>query len=215
MPQASVGARLLDVGFGDGKFLARAASAGYRVSGCDIDSDVIDAALKRGFDVRAGGIESFKNMPESFDVITLGHSIEHVYDPLATLRQAHALLKPGGMIWIETPNIRSYGHDRFGAHWRGLEPPRHLVLFHWEKLESVLKDVGFVSVTRLPFFENFYKLAKQSQAIIEGKDPNDWDPISEPSPWTVFLTWVQTRFWHPEKTEFITLIARKVSDKSR
>ncbi len=93
-----------------------------------------------------GGIELFHDQSQLFDLITLSHVIEHVHYPIDLLRACHRLLKPGGVLWLETPNIKSYGHRFYGRFWRGLEPPRHLVIFSPSGLFSILNDTGFVNI---------------------------------------------------------------------
>jgi 2-polyprenyl-3-methyl-5-hydroxy-6-metoxy-1,4-benzoquinol methylase len=76
-----------------------------------------------------GTVESASFEPASFEAITFNHVIEHLVDPIATLQHSAGLLAPGGRIIITTPNVRSWGHRRFGASWLGLDPPRHIHLF--------------------------------------------------------------------------------------
>jgi len=82
-------------------------------------------------------------MTPGYRHITLSHVIEHVHDPLKLLRQCFELLAPGGRLWLQTPNLRSLGHAVFGPAWRGLEPPRHLVLFDRATLMAALAGAGF------------------------------------------------------------------------
>ncbi len=145
LPRVWKGARVLDVGFGSGAFMEYALTAGWEVSGVDVDAVVINSAKKRGLNVRQGGIEAFADQPESFDVISMSHVIEHVYDPVETLRMAFKLLKPGGQLWLDTPNLNSFGHALFGISWRGLEPPRHLVLFGSQSIKKALNQAGFMN----------------------------------------------------------------------
>jgi len=76
-------------------------------------------------------------------VVTLSHVIEHVHDPVACLREVFRLCKPGGQVWITTPNLESYGHRRFREHWIGLQPPNHLVLFTRSSIMHALNAAGF------------------------------------------------------------------------
>lgn len=151
IPKAKPGNKLLDVGCGNGGFLTLARSAGWDVVGLDFDPSAVKVARSRGLDVRQGSVDVLDPAKESFDGITLSHVIEHVHDPLAVLHQCHALLKPGAWIWIETPNIESLGHQRYKADWRGLEPPRHLVLFARDALCQALDQAGFNSVKDQPY----------------------------------------------------------------
>jgi hypothetical protein len=81
------------------------------------------------------------------------------------------MLVPGGRLWVSTPNIGSAGMARFGRHWRGLEPPRHLALFDPRRLAELLSDAGFEHVRLLPPEEAAFFYFRQSQAIASGLDP--------------------------------------------
>jgi len=207
LPRPLPGARLLDVGFGDGTFLERAKSAGWQVTGIDPDPVTVEAARKRGLDVRQGSLDAPGGVAGPFDVVTLSHVIEHVHDPRALVREVHKLLKPGGLVWIETPNLASSGHQRFGAAWRGLEPPRHLVLFDWDSLEALLRAEGFGDIRRLPRHEVYAEQAPKSLAIRRG-----WHPRTRPAPGLgerVAHRWLGlgSRLDY-RRTEYVTLLAR-------
>lgn len=171
LPKASPGQRLLDIGCGSGEFLRRAKSAGWEVMGLDFDEAAVRQARFRGLDVRHGGVGALVGMEASFDVITMGHVIEHVPHPLDVLRTCFVLLKPGGVLWLETPNIDALGHQRYGRDWRGLEPPRHLVLFSVESLLGALTRSGFEN----PVFQPYRPVAPftylASEAIAQRVDP--------------------------------------------
>ena len=138
---------ILDVGCGSGLLLARARDAGWRVMGIEPDDSAAAAAASRGVEIVASRLE---DLPSSFNAtferITLSHVIEHVHEPLAMLQRCKELLHPKGGLWLETPNIGSAGHDEFGADWRGLEPPRHLVLFSARAITDLLRKAGFAVV---------------------------------------------------------------------
>lgn len=171
LPRAKEGQRLLDMGCGNGQFLLRARSAGWGVVGVDFDAKAVDAARGQNLDVRLGGVEGLDPKREQFDVITLAHVIEHVHHPLRVLRVCNKLLKPGGCLWLETPNIASEGHRLFGASWRGIEPPRHLVLFTHESIRSALSLAGFSEVKIQPYQPLCNIMFGASKAIAEGGDP--------------------------------------------
>ena len=137
---------LLDVGCGNGGFLYIAREMGWQAHGLDMDPKAIEAARLRGLNVQCGSIELLSHEVQKYDVITLSHVIEHVHDPLDLLSQLHRLLKPGGVLWIETPNIGSLGYARFKSNGRGLEPPRHVVIFDSITLINALSNTGFISI---------------------------------------------------------------------
>ncbi|WP_081620139.1 bifunctional 2-polyprenyl-6-hydroxyphenol methylase/3-demethylubiquinol 3-O-methyltransferase UbiG [Thioalkalivibrio sp. ALMg9] len=208
LPPPKPGGHLLDVGFGSGAFLLDAQRAGWQVSGADPDPVSVMNGRGLGLDVRQGGIEAFEDFAETFDVISLAHVIEHVHDPVGTLKMAYGLLKPGGLLYVETPNIHAYGHVHFKEHWRGLEIPRHLVIFNWESMTKTLKKVGFTEIQNLSIPSPYVNLAGKSRAIREGRDPYRFarktlgDRFNGVRVSLPFLA-------DGRKTEFVALYARK------
>ena len=137
--------RLLDVGCGNGEFLKFARNHGWDVTGIDFDEKAITEAGSSGLDVRLGSIEVIDS-EEKFDFICLSHVIEHVYDPAEFVRSCYSRLNDGGVLWLETPNIEGFGNSIYKSNWRGLEPPRHLILFNREAISELSLKMGFVSV---------------------------------------------------------------------
>jgi SAM-dependent methyltransferase len=135
--------RLLDIGCGNGSFLLEARRTGWDAIGVDPDAEGVAAARKRGLRVHLGTVADVLTLIEPFDAITMAHVLEHVPDPVETLTKCHALLRPGGKLWVATPNLNSRGRGRYTRDWRGLEPPRHLVLFTPEALKDVFESAGF------------------------------------------------------------------------
>jgi len=137
--------KLLDIGCGNGEFLRFASSFGWEVVGVDFDEQAVAEASSSGLDVRTGDVNVIDSK-EKFDFISLSHVIEHVYDPSVLLSSCYKLLNDGGVLWLETPNIESMGYAFYKSNWRGLEPPRHIMLFNRNSLNKLLLNAGFVSV---------------------------------------------------------------------
>jgi len=94
---------LLDVGTGTGQFLALAKNC-FTVKGTEVSESAVRIASERyGLDVTQGPIEELQ-FESRFDVVTLFHVLEHVPDPLATVRRCRQLLNPGGLLVIAVPN---------------------------------------------------------------------------------------------------------------
>ncbi|MBI3767340.1 MAG: class I SAM-dependent methyltransferase [Deltaproteobacteria bacterium] len=115
---------LLDVGAGTGIFMHLARERGWTTTGVDICPLTADKAA-REFDVRitVGSFEQHDFDSQRFDAVTMLDVLEHVYDPLAALRRVHALLRPGGAVFIAVPNQRSLltavvdAYARAGGPW--------------------------------------------------------------------------------------------------
>lgn len=208
VPRLQADAHLLDVGFGDGAFLELARSAGWDVTGVDPDPVSVESAIQRGFDVRLGGIEACADRSGSFDAVTLSHVIEHVHDPIALLQSAYHLLKPGGFLWLSTPNIESLGLSIYGRNWLGLDPPRHLVLFRWQAIQELLRKMGFDEVQKEAGNFVYARVAAQSEAVAKGIDPYSFTKL--PLRYHVAAFIARGKLWlHPHRTEFITCQALK------
>jgi 2-polyprenyl-3-methyl-5-hydroxy-6-metoxy-1,4-benzoquinol methylase len=154
--------RLLDVGCGDGRRFSALEAQGWRVEGQEIDPSAVAAARAAGRTVHAGPLASLPSEAGPFDAVTLNHVIEHVHDPVGLLRDCRRLLRPGGTLVAITPNAASAGHARFGPAWRGLEPPRHLVVFAPPALGRVARDAGFARVEVRTSAANAYTLGAAS-----------------------------------------------------
>lgn len=137
------GARVLDVGCANGEFLLAMRAAGWLVQGVETDPRAVARAREHGLDVDEGELDEGTYPPRSFDAITISHVLEHLRDPVGTLRACREFLRDDGVLWIATPNLASHGHTRYGRAWRGLEPPRHLVLFTPASFRRALDGAGF------------------------------------------------------------------------
>ncbi len=135
--------KLIDVGSGSGALLQFARQLGWQVEGVEFDPLAVAAARAAALSVHQGGYEALWSKPEAFDVVSCFHVIEHVHDPLDMMQAIHGALRSGGVLLLATPNVLSDVHRYFGKYWRGLEAPRHLVLFSELTLTRCLQQFGF------------------------------------------------------------------------
>ncbi len=165
------GARLLDVGCGNGDYLAVARDCGYHAVGIEPDAEAVAIGRDAGLEVHQGMLPLRQVELEPFDRITFSHVLEHLHWPREALQQVFQMLRPGGSVWISQPNLQAGGLEHFGENWRGLEAPRHLTLFTPEGLKRLLTELGFVDV-RQPAPDSvasyFYR---HSLAMSLGLDP--------------------------------------------
>ncbi len=135
---------LLDVGAGSGGFLAQMRGLGWDVHGVEPDRSAVEVARGQlGLDVTCATLEEARFPEHSFDVVTMGHVVEHLPDPIGTLRECRRVLKSGGRLVVVTPNVESLGHYLSRSRWRGLEVPRHLQLFSASTLRRLAELAGF------------------------------------------------------------------------
>jgi 2-polyprenyl-3-methyl-5-hydroxy-6-metoxy-1,4-benzoquinol methylase len=148
LSRPSPGARLLDVGCGNGTLLLRMGALGWVGIGVDPDAAAVALARAARLDVRLGRVAESAFADGAFDAVTLDHTLEHFHNPVAELEECRRVLRPGGTVWIATPNLSGRAHRREGAAWLGLDPPRHLVLFTPASLRALLARIG-LGVTQL------------------------------------------------------------------
>ncbi len=138
------GKLLLDIGCGSGTFLHVAQSRGFVPHGMDISAQAVEIANRQyGFPARQGEIGKNVWNGQQFDFVTMFHVLEHHPDPRLAVKFAGALLKPGGMLIIQVPNISSLQARLFGNFWYGLDVPRHVINYTPEALGFLLRDMGF------------------------------------------------------------------------
>lgn len=138
------GKKLLDVGSGNGEYLSRMKNLGWTVEGTEFDEKAARFAKERyGVKIHVGDLINIGLPENAYDVITLNHVIEHVYDPEQMLKECKRILVPGGRIVVLTPNAQSLGHRIFKQNWRGLEIPRHMFIFSVDNFSLLAKQVGF------------------------------------------------------------------------
>jgi SAM-dependent methyltransferase len=142
----------------------------------------------------------------TFDAVTLSHSIEHVHEPDELLAAAFELLRPGGQLFVETPNLDAVAHRHFGRNWISLDPPRHLILFNRRSLRNAVSSAGFNRIrfrrrpTLLP------EIWRESKRIAAGLDPLVADGPDNP----IAVRLLKLRgALQPLRSEYLTLTAIK------
>jgi SAM-dependent methyltransferase len=139
------GRRLLDVGCGRGDLLALARRRGWDVQGIEISPEPARRALaEHGVPVEIGTIEEKGLELRPFDVAIATDVIEHVTSPRGFLAAMHAVLRPGGLAILETPNLGGFWSKVGGPCWIGLNR-FHVFLFTPSSLMRLMRSCGFNS----------------------------------------------------------------------
>jgi cyclopropane fatty-acyl-phospholipid synthase-like methyltransferase len=102
-------ASILEIGFGEGRFLDWARSKGHHVEGIEIIPEMVERARKRGHVVHLGPIRQVLSDGRRFDLIAAFDVIEHltVSEILDLLEDAQCVLNPGGRLLLQFPNAGS------------------------------------------------------------------------------------------------------------
>jgi SAM-dependent methyltransferase len=136
--------RLLDVGCGDGAFLARAEARGWTVVGLETSPEAAERAraATRGTVVCAPLEQAL--LPGEFDLVTFWDSLEHLVDPAAALRRVRAHMRPGSVIAITMPNAAGAEARLWGRRWHYLDLSRYGHLHHFtpRSLRRLLERAG-------------------------------------------------------------------------
>ncbi|RKQ93427.1 glycosyl transferase family 2 [Solirubrobacter pauli] len=152
--------RLLDVGCGHGLLLDEARKRGYETVGLELSrSNARHAREALGLDVREVPLEAFEHAtngdaPGAFDAIVLADVIEHLDDPVAAIDQCAALLRPGGVLCVVTPDPASLTAKVAGKRWWGYLPA-HTVLLPRRTLRELISAAGLVISDDVPFKRTF------------------------------------------------------------
>jgi SAM-dependent methyltransferase len=140
--------RVLDVGCGNGDFLNKLRQFCHcQVYGLDFSQNAVNSAQKQfGIEVFHGDFLAAPYKPAIFDLVTLWSCIEHLHNPTAAIQKAFSLCKPGGWLFIKTPNHKSLAAKCFRDKWYHLDCPRHLFIFSPSTMKMLLKNCGFEKV---------------------------------------------------------------------
>ena len=128
------GGSVLDIGCGNGEYLLRLQSIGWRCKGVEFNANAVSICRAHGLDIFQGNLEEAHFDAESFDFVTAHHLIEHVPDPHRLMSEIARITKPGGTVLIRTPNSDALGRSWFASYWFANEVPRHLMLYSKDNL---------------------------------------------------------------------------------
>ena len=135
-------ADFLDVGCAFGGFVQAASDFGYHAQGLDISAYAADYARSQGLKVQQGSLEPGLLPPQSFDIVSLVEVIEHLPDPCAALQTLSEIVRPQGMVLVQTANFLGWQ-----ARWAGAKYhyylPGHLFYYSTKNLRMLFANYGF------------------------------------------------------------------------
>lgn len=136
--------KLLDFGCNDGEQLAIYQQLGrFELYGFDVNPAAAGQARQRGFQIHCGDFADAPWSDHFFDAIVLSQVIEHLPDPIATLRQLRRKLKPDGHLLLTCPNASSFWAKAFRLNWAHWHVPYHLFHYTPRSLQQLAISGGF------------------------------------------------------------------------
>jgi 2-polyprenyl-3-methyl-5-hydroxy-6-metoxy-1,4-benzoquinol methylase len=139
---------VLDIGCAAGFFLETAQKHGWQPHGIEISDYAARHARENLFlDVVTGDFVTLDLPAGNFDLVLMMDVIEHLTSPKKGLVKANSVLKPGGLLVIETPNFKSAPSKILGKEWGLIAPEHHLFYFTPATLRKYLEETGFEIVS--------------------------------------------------------------------
>jgi len=149
--------KMLDVGCGTGYFLNAAKQKGWETVGIEKSEHARNLAINR-FELTVKSEDHLNTLPpESFDVITLWHVLEHLENLNEIMDSLHNLLLPDGTAVIAVPNCSSYDAQHYQTYWAAYDVPRHLWHFTPQTMKFLANKFNFQIIRQKPLnFDSFY-----------------------------------------------------------
>jgi 2-polyprenyl-3-methyl-5-hydroxy-6-metoxy-1,4-benzoquinol methylase len=139
--------RVLDIGCGFGETLGYHKARGCDAYGVEADENIRRVADQYGFNVHVGVFDPGLYEPGFFDYVTMSQVIEHVPDPIETLRGIARILKPTGVAVVSTPNASGWGSRVFGHAWINWHVPYHCQFFSRQSMKAAAARAGLIVET--------------------------------------------------------------------
>jgi SAM-dependent methyltransferase len=148
------GKKVLDIGCFTGEFLELLDDQGAVVYGLELQREAVEIANGK-FPGRIFQADVFGDEfpTQQFDIVTALAVIEHVTLPMKLLSRVYELLRPGGTIFLQTPNSGSAFAKVLGKYWPPYAPVEHINLFSKTSLETALLKSGFSDISYIPHWK--------------------------------------------------------------
>jgi len=128
------------------------------VHGTEYTDEAIRICTEKGIHMKQGVLSPANYEAGSFDVLTSFEVIEHINNPVPEIKNFNTLLRPGGAVYITTPNFNSLVRTYVGSAWNVITYPEHLSYYTPHTISRLFRDAGFhrrsmattgISVTRI------------------------------------------------------------------
>jgi len=135
---------IADIGCGPGHLLTTIKKSGFNyVQGVEVCKDFFAELASRGIKAVEGVSEKLPYEPGELDVLCYSHIIEHLLEPAKSASEAYRVLKEGGLVYVELPDV-GYYDSVAGVHPLNQFIFEHINHFDLEHLELLFNQAGFV-----------------------------------------------------------------------
>jgi SAM-dependent methyltransferase len=161
--------KLLDIGCGNGRYLSILQKLGWQTYGIEQNPSSSEyARTELHLNVETEDLLNYQYKDKFFDVITMWHSLEHLYEPIPTLKEVKRILKDDGLLVIAVPNVDSFAAKVFKENWYQLEIPIHLIAFSPDSITRMLDSAGF-KIKKIYYDRRNSPLSRSLRNLKDGK----------------------------------------------
>jgi 2-polyprenyl-3-methyl-5-hydroxy-6-metoxy-1,4-benzoquinol methylase len=173
--------KVFDVGCGAGISLDSFQALGWETSGIDISLEAVEVARSKGHTISLGDLCT-AGLPEaSFDVVLMSHVLEHMPSPRLALSAIRRMLRLGGYLIIEVPNLATFWTLIFRQRSWNWDLPRHFYHFTAETLRRLLDTAGFEIIKLRTKGTANYLLQSIAVSLLEKGVTNSLGDVGSPS----------------------------------
>lgn len=153
--------KILDIGCGTGDFLKYMASSGWEADGVETDvgaNGIAEKKLGKKIEAKLDLVDG----ENKYDVVSMWHVLEHVYNVEGYLKKINKLLKKGGFLVVGVPNCASYDAKKYKGNWVAYDLPIHLSHFRKNNIKELSIKSSFELKSIKPLFFDAYYIAMLS-----------------------------------------------------
>lgn len=155
-PEKKESKKLLDIGCGTGHFLQACQNRGWNIQGMELDPNTAEKAAKLTGQTIHPHLSSIAES-EQFQVISLWHVLEHVYELHDYFAFFKKSLAQNGKLLLALPNCNSFDAQYFQEYWAAYDVPRHIYHFTPETIQAIAQQYGFsLKEKKGLVFDSFY-----------------------------------------------------------
>jgi SAM-dependent methyltransferase len=142
LPKISSGATVLELGCGNGSFIKVCVSRQWKTIGSDLNPDLENVIKAIGGDFIYTELPKIELPDNSLDAVFAWQVLEHLYEPIETLREIERVLKPDGIFAFSVPNSDCWQFKFFKDKWAGLQVPTHISHFSEKTICQLVEKSG-------------------------------------------------------------------------